>query len=524
MSLTASNRFFVVLVTLFLSSFCLDAQDLYSPNSVPTLKIYFERTDWELAMDSLKQAGKKERMNGKVNLNGKSFEEVGIRFKGNSSYNSARNIYKRKLPLNVKLNQVNKAQKFLGQIGSVKLANGFRDPSFVREILSYEIARKYMPAPRCNFMNVSVNDTPYGFYSNTESINDDFVERLFKSDSIGLIKCDVEERVKAPKTCPKNDGRGTMKYLGKDSFCYQNIYEIKEGEKVWPLFQTFLQKLNSKPAELEAIFNVDQALWMLAFNNVLVNLDSYSGRLSHNYYLAIDPNGRLHPIIWDLNLSFGGFRFKDNKEPLSNEKMQKLSPFTHYKNPEKPLISKLLSVARYRKTYIAHMQTILKENFANGDYLRRAKSIQSSIDFYVKKDENKFYSYQAFKQNLNQSTKAGKVQIIGVEELMKARVTYLEAHPLLKKKAPSIQKPFSSRQGENVTIKSTVKDATLVEFAYREKPFQAFTRVKMEVNQTGSYSITLALKRGSQYYIYAENEKTASLSPARAEFEFHELR
>jgi hypothetical protein len=30
--------------------------------------------------------------------------------------------------------------------GTLKLANVYNDPSFVREVLSYEIARKYMPA------------------------------------------------------------------------------------------------------------------------------------------------------------------------------------------------------------------------------------------------------------------------------------------------------------------------------------------------------------------------------------------
>ena len=50
--------------------------------------------------------------------------------------------------------------------------------------------------------------------------------------------------------------------------------------------------------------------------------------------------------------------------------------------------------------YIAHVRTILKENFSNGDYEKRAKAIQSSIDFYVKNDTNKLYPYEDFSKNL----------------------------------------------------------------------------------------------------------------------------
>jgi spore coat protein CotH len=38
-------------------------------------------------------------------------------------------------------------------------------------------------------------------------------------------------------------------------------------------------------------------LWMLAFNNVFVNLDSYTGGFSQNYYLYKDENRRFNPVV-----------------------------------------------------------------------------------------------------------------------------------------------------------------------------------------------------------------------------------
>ena len=100
-----------------------------------------------------------------------------------------------------------------------------------------------------------------------------------------------------------------MVYLGADSACYRNSYE-KKSKIGWTKLVQLTDILNNQPDEIAAILNVDQVLWMLAFNNVLVNLDSYTGRLAHNYYLYEDTTGQFNPILWDMNMSFGGFRFE----------------------------------------------------------------------------------------------------------------------------------------------------------------------------------------------------------------------
>ena len=198
------------------------------------------------------------------------------------------------------------------------------------------------------------------------------------------------------------------------------MYELK-SDYGWKQLIRLSKVLNETPEKIDQILNVDQTLWMHAYNNVLVNLDSYSGRLCHNYYMYLDTSGIFHPLLWDMNLSFGGFRYSGQGQALTNEQMQKMSLFLHYKEPKRPLVSKLLETPLYRKIYVAHLQTILKENFNNGDYLKQAKSIQSRIDFYVKNDENKFYPYEAFKANLNGTSEAGKAKIIGITELMDKR-------------------------------------------------------------------------------------------------------
>jgi spore coat protein CotH len=510
--------------TLF---FCenAQAQDLYALDRIQELRLYFENDDWEKVLDSLKQQGHKERVVADAKLNGKPLSKVGMRFKGNSSYNSARNVFKRKLPMNIKADFVDKSQRLDGAHATLKLANGFRDPSMVREALAYEIAAQYMPVPSANFMNVYVNDRHYGLYTNVESIDDAFMEKHFGTPDSTLIKCDVEDRVQQARNCPKASDRGTLQYIGTDTLCYMNIYEASNDSKGLRQLQTLTRILNEQPDKIERHLNVDRALWMLAFNNVLVNLDSYSGIFVHNYYLAQDKSSRFNPLLWDMNLCFGGFTILDSEHNLSLKEMQELSLFIHFKDKGRPMIHQLLANPRYRKTYLAHVRTILDENFTNGKYLERARAIQRSIDAAVKADESKFYSYQSFLQNLTQSAKAGDVDIVGIQELMEGRTAYLSQHPLLKEKGPDIQRPTATASAGQARVSAQVQGADKVWLAYRADGFSAFQYLEMTQNGAGSaYGASVEKDKIVQYYIYAENDKTASLSPARAEYEFYELK
>jgi len=377
----------------------LTAQSIYELSEVMEVRIYFDRPDWDTYLDSLKQLGSDDRLEGQVVVNGIKYEKAGVRYKGNSSYFNVRNSGAAKLPFNIKVNYKDKRQSLPGGYATLKLSNVFRDPSFLREVLSYEIAGKYMPAPKANFAKVFVNDKFLGLYNNTESVDEKFLRKYFADNSGSLLKCDPNWHAKKIPDCPEGD-KASLMYLGEDSTCYMGLYELKT-KTGWNDLIYLTKVLNKQSESLEQVMDVDQFLWMLAFNNVLVNLDSYTGRLCHNYYIYRDTLGFYHPIVWDMNLSLGGFRYTGLGSPLSNEKMQRLSPFVHYKqkNPKRPLITNLLGNSLYRKIYIAHIRTILQENFSNAAYLKRAEEIRAMIDPFVQEDQNKLYSYEAFQDN-----------------------------------------------------------------------------------------------------------------------------
>jgi len=504
-------------------------QDLYDLNQVVDIYIEFSDPLWEDKLDSLKQAGNDGRLLGKVKIKGITYDSVGIRYKGNSSYYNVRKTKSSKLPFNLKANTIKREQRFPGDVKTIKLSNVFRDPSYLREVLSYQIAGTYLPAPKANFARVYVNTKLIGFYNNTSSVDKDFLTAYFGENEGTLVKCDPSWNAQPGSKCSKGE-KASLMYQGKDTTCYYANYEMKSIYG-WQSLAALTYVLNKTPEALEGSLNIDRTLWMHAFNNVLVNLDSYAGRLCHNYYLYQDTFGIFQPIPWDMNLSFGGFRYADEKKALDNEALQNLSPFTHYKSPNRPLISQVLATPLYRKIYIAHLKTILEEFFISGKYQTMGNQIQSKIDRYVIEDPNKLYPYDTFRQNLNTTSQANGAKIVGINELMKGRIAYLSAHPLMTKKAPVITEVKHEVKDSQVVITAKVMDAESTYLCYRTGKYAPFKRVNMQddgehFDQAADdqrYGWKIPYTKGTTYYLIGEAEKTASTSPARAAMEYYEI-
>ena len=123
----------------------VNAQTFYQVDSIQTIEITFTQSNWDYQMDTAKAGLEDYIVAAECKVNGVSFQNVGVKYKGNSSYRSNQT----KNPLHIELDYINDKQNYQGY-KDIKLGNGFSDPSFVREVLSYEILRNYMSAPLSN--------------------------------------------------------------------------------------------------------------------------------------------------------------------------------------------------------------------------------------------------------------------------------------------------------------------------------------------------------------------------------------
>ena len=523
------KKIFIVIICLSASYTNISAQIFYNTTGIRDIRLTFPNDDWDKFLDSTKRSGSEARLTGTLLLEGQKFNSVGVRYKGNSSYFGSRKRSIKKLPLNVKLA---KGDLIEGKYETLKLSNINRDASFLREALAYEIIRTYMPAPQCNFAKVYVNDKWMGFYNSVESVDEHFIKNHPNTEgSHFLVKCDPDFTADNAPACPKGD-RASLMYMGEDSTCYAPLYEIDKGGS-WREFINFVRTLNQEPDKIERILNVDQTLWMLALNNIMVNLDSYNGLFSHNYYLCRTQDGRFTPIMWDLNLSFGGFASESaNVTPLSIEQMQNYQPLKDMDNPKRPLISQILKNATYRKIYMAHIRTILNDWFFNGKYSKRLTELAQSIDNQVNADKNKHYSYDEYKKNRTETVGSGDSKICGIEELMTKRIAFFQAHPLINRTQPTAEKPTSSIASDGkLTIKTKLTNASRAFCCVRNDRQQPYRYLPMfddgkhndEAAGDGIFGVVMDAKN-IQYYIMAENEEAVGLMPERAGFEFLEIK
>ena len=64
------------------------AQSLYDINQIQQIEIYFSQTNWDFQMDTAKAGAEGYIISDSVRINGVNFVDVGVKYKGNSSYNA----------------------------------------------------------------------------------------------------------------------------------------------------------------------------------------------------------------------------------------------------------------------------------------------------------------------------------------------------------------------------------------------------------------------------------------------------
>ena len=506
------------------------AQSFYDLNTIQEIKIYFGFSNWDYRMDT-SIAGSESYTNAdSIVINGTNLPNCGVRFKGNSSYNANNE----KNPLHIKLDNIIN-QNYQGY-EDIKLSNGYSDPSMIREVLSYQILRQYMDAPLSNYTKVYINGTYIGIYSNDENIGNEFLDAHYYSSAGTLVKCN-------PENAGPTSGTGSsLLYVSNDSADYDTNYDMK-SDFGWKNLINLCDTLNNNTASINNMLDIDRCFWMLAFNDVLVNLDSYSGSFRQNYYLYRNHKAQWIPTIWDLNMSFGSFTMVGSNTGgmgggLSLATMQTLTPTLHFADSNWPLINKLLNTSIYKHMYIAHMRTINNENFVNSNYQNTANALQSIVDNAVSTDNNFFYTYAQFQAALTSSTASGGPMgnIPGIYELMDTRATYLNSTTEFLQIPPTITNvlanPLTPVFGSTVTFNATVTNTTTVYLGYRNIKSDRFSRIQMfddgahndGASNDNVFGISIPVSSLEiQYYIYADNANAGMFSPERAEHEFYEI-
>ena len=498
--------------------------DFYNPDKIQQIELSFDVADWQYVLDSLATNGD-DLLLGDAVINGERYPNVGVRYRGTKSYTTGTD----RNPLHIKLDYI-KRDRHIDGYTTLKFSNALRDPSLVREVLGYELARKYFPAPLANYAEIKVNGRPYGLYVNVEAIKTGFLNRQFGENAGTLVKA-RSEVANPPAGCKSNLG-GNLEYE-EDIRCYLHNWELK-SEDGWEDLVELTRVLEQEPDRIGNYLNVDETLAMLAYNNVLVNLSSYSGQQSQNFYLYRDTSGVFRPIIWDLNLNFGSFKNTGKGSDLDLQGLQTLDPLLHANETTKPLIRQLLNNDYYKKRYLSYVRRLLREELKDGQYAARARELQALIRPAFQRDPHAFYEVGAFDRSLTE-TVGKKSRIPGIVELMDGRVDFLKQHETMTVLPPAIDtvyvKPRRKLMSKPVDVFKVLaavdRYPKRVRLHYRYGPDAPWQEMPMyddgkhsDIRKNdgiyGAVVAPLGNDAGLEYYIEAENASLVTFHPTDA--------
>lgn len=473
-----------------------------------------------------------ERIPASLSVNNILYDSVGVRYKGNSTFCLPNDNLNPKVPYNIDLNYFVSGQKFLG-LNKIKLANAWMDPTFVKQIVSSNIYRNYLPTGESNLVKLNVQGDYLGLYVNDESINKQFLKKHFDEKSGPLFKCDNIDRfcdtANAPSAMPPN-----LYYLGLDSTLYYDSYDMK-SDQGWGELVKLTRILDQDFSNLDSILNIDRTLWAFAVNQVLQNLDCYNTYYVHNFYLYQTKDKLFQMIPWDLDNSFSGAIMGWDYWSQSN--IYEYDPYFTGPNlggstqpwDERPLLYKLLNNNHYRKIYTAHINTIIEESLDTNVIRANIDNLQDIAFSAAVQDNNKVFSMNEYYENVNNAIWASfSWGFGGILNTINQRKEFLLNHPEISLVAPEINNLTLTNDLVTVEVFNANIVNLMVTTSEYNSRFESFFMYDDGSNgditaNDGIYSAILPHYSSGldiKFYVKAENNDAIKLHPQRAEYEF----
>ena len=396
---------------------------LYDEGILRTLFIITKDDEWKEEMESFYRTD--VAVPADLIVDGKLYKDVGLKYRGNSSYFSVSPDLKRSI--NLYLDHKNEKQKLLGY-KTLNLLNGNSDPTFMREVIYSHIARNYIPAFKGNFLKVVINGESWGIYSHIQQYNKDFLKDNFKT------RDGVRWKIGAG-----GGGSGTLRYPGEKKEDFGGFQQRTENaDDAWKELRQFTKMLDETPIDqldkkLHDRLDVDGALWSLALECVFQDEGYFTRGSDYNLYL--DPDGRFHLLQHDGNevMSIPG-----GPGMPSGLRGPELEPFYNADNEDRPLMYKMFQVPHLKARYRHHLKTITEEWISWDKIGPVVNQYAALIREEVKKDVRKHSSYEAFEKGLVESISDGRRTKLGLKPFSIGRREFLLNHPEINIPSPKI--------------------------------------------------------------------------------------
>ncbi|MDX1659114.1 MAG: CotH kinase family protein [Nitriliruptorales bacterium] len=273
------------------------ATGLFDTSTVHTVSVTFDEDDYAELVATYAETGEKTWIEATVTIDGITYEQVGMRLKGNSSLRSVGSGDEdpEELPWLIKLDEYIGGQDHEGIEEFAVRSNN--STTALNEAVAQDIlAAAGLASEDASWITFDVNGSEAVLRLVVENPDDEWVEDTFAND--GAL-------YKAKAT-------GDYTYRGNDPDAYDEEFDQEAGDDVadlTPLID-FLEFINEADddtfaAELSEWMDVEAFATYLAANELVDNFDDIDGPGNNSYLWWDAETGLMTVVPWDYNLAFG---------------------------------------------------------------------------------------------------------------------------------------------------------------------------------------------------------------------------
>ncbi len=270
--------------------------DFFDSSVVHDISVDFDVDGLDEIIASYLDTGDKDWMAVTVVIDGATYENVGMRLKGNSSLfsvsaESAENP--EDLPWLIRFDKYTDGQNHQGH-NDIVIRSNSTETSMNEAVAAELLDAAGLASQQAVSTTFSFNGGEVELRLAMQNLDEVWEEDNFDSEQSALYKADSE---------------GDYSYRGEDVDAYDEIFDQKVGDDDLEPLIDFLEFINNSDdgtfgAELDTWLDTESFATYLAFQHLIGNADDIDGR-GNNSYLHYDYGTAVFTVVnWDLNLAF----------------------------------------------------------------------------------------------------------------------------------------------------------------------------------------------------------------------------
>ncbi len=391
-------------------------------------------------------------------IDDETYKNVAIRGKGNTSLSQVSSYGNDRYSFKIEFDHYDSSNTYYG-LDKLCLNNIIQDNTFMKDYLTYQMMSEMgVASPLCSYVYITVNGEDWGLYLAVEGVEESFLQRNFGNDYGELYKPDSmnmgggrgngkEQNIgkpdinmqdgqvpqdfdgEMPQMMPEGRADGEMpqmmpegksdgnipeiqksgfgknnssddvllKYIDDEIKSYSNIFDNAKTDITNSDKKRLINSLKKLSAgeELSDIVEIETVIRYFVVHNFVLNFDSYTGTMIHNYYLY-ENDGQMQMIPWDYNLAFGGFQSMGGTTSLVNYPID--TPVFGDKTQDRPMMDWIFDEEEYTELYHAIFAEFISEYFDSGYFENMFDQVVELITPYVEKDPTKFCTFEEFEK------------------------------------------------------------------------------------------------------------------------------